>query len=56
MISSISQLLNLPGTTVQGCSEVEGFIYIHLEITASSVCCPHCGKYRIACRSIQPLY
>jgi transposase len=45
MISSISQLLNLQGATVQGCSEVEGFICIHLEITASGASCPHCGKY-----------
>jgi transposase len=45
MISTISQLLNLPGVTVQGCSEVEGFICIHLEMTSSGACCPHCGKY-----------
>ena len=45
MISSISQLLNLQGATVKGCSEVEGFICIHLEITASGAGCPHCGKY-----------
>jgi transposase len=55
MISSISQLLNLPGTNVQGCSEVEGFIYIHLEITASGVCCPHCGKYSKEVRQNRPV-
>ena len=44
MISSISQLLNLPGAAVQGYTEVVKFICIHLEITASGACCPHCGK------------
>ena len=44
MSSLISRLLNLPGAAVQGYAEVEGFICIYLEITASGACCPHCGR------------
>ncbi len=44
MNSSISQLLNLPGATVQGYTEVEGFICIYLEVTASGAYCTHCRK------------
>jgi hypothetical protein len=37
-------LLNLPGVTVVGRSQVEGCICFHLKILVREMDCPHCGK------------
>ena len=44
MKSSLDSLLNLPGVTVEGRSQVEGFICFHLELLAAETDCLHCGK------------
>ncbi len=44
MSSSLDSLLKLPGVTVKGYSQVEGYICLHLQILAKEMDCPHCQK------------
>lgn len=43
MSSPLDSLLNLSGVTVEGHSQVEGYICIHLKILAPEFVCPHCS-------------
>lgn len=42
MDSPLNFLLNLPGITVDGCSQVEGYVCLHVRILATWIDCPHC--------------
>jgi transposase len=44
MSSPLASLLNLSGVTVEGHSQVEGYICLHLKILANEIPCPHCSK------------
>jgi transposase len=44
MSSPLDSLLNLSEVTVEGHSQVEGYICIHLKILTSELVCPHCSK------------
>lgn len=51
----LDSLLNLPGVTVTGRSQVEGFICFHLQILTSEIDCPHCGKSTKELHQIRPI-
>ena len=44
MLSPLDSLLNLSGVTVEGHSQVEGYICIQLKILAAEIVCHHCSK------------
>lgn len=44
MSSPLDSLLNLSGVTVEGHSQVEGYICLHLKILANEIPCSHCSK------------
>lgn len=48
-------LLNLPGVTVVGRSQVEGCICFHLKILVREMDCPHCGKATKELHQVRPI-
>ncbi|NER93135.1 MAG: ISL3 family transposase [Symploca sp. SIO1B1] len=55
MKSPVDLLLNLPGVTVAGCSQIEGFICFHLKILTQEIDCPHCGQSTKELHQIRPI-
>jgi transposase len=55
MESPFDCLLNLPGVTVVGCSQVEGCICFHLKMLAREMDCPHCGKATKELHQVRPI-
>jgi len=55
MSSPLDSLVNLPGVTVEGHSQVEGYICIHLKILASEIACPHCRKPIQELHQVRPI-
>ena len=42
--SPLETLLNLPGTTVIGYQQLEGYVCIHLKLLTQEISCPYCQK------------
>lgn len=55
MESPFDCLLNLPGVTVVGRSQVEGCICFHLKMLAREMDCPHCGKATKELHQVRPI-
>jgi transposase len=55
MSSPLDSLVNLPGVTVEGHSQVEGYICIHLKILATEIACPHCRKPIQELHQVRPI-
>jgi transposase len=41
----LDYLLDLPGIRIETCREVEGTIFLSVDILASGIRCPHCENY-----------
>jgi transposase len=55
MKSALDSLISLPGVTVEGRSQVEGFICFHLRILAKEIDCVHCGENTQELHQIRPI-
>jgi transposase len=55
MKSAVDSLISLPGVTVEGRSQVEGFICFHLRILAKEIDCVHCGENTQELHQIRPI-
>ena len=55
MNNSINQLLNLSGVTVEGFTDVEGYLCLYLKMASPSACCPHCGQSSEEIRQNRPI-
>jgi len=44
MTSPLDSLLNLPGITVEGSVQVEGYTCLQVKLLARGINCPHCQK------------
>jgi transposase len=55
MKSPLDPVLNLPGVTVGGRSQGEGFICFHLQILAEEIDCPHCRKSTSELHQVRPI-
>lgn len=45
MSFTLDSLLNLPGITIEGLTQVEGYVCLQLQILASGIDCPHCQNF-----------
>src|SRR3569832_1048573 len=55
MISPLDSLLKLPGVTVEGHAQVEGYICLHLKIQRQEITCPHCTKLTKELHQVRPI-
>ena len=45
MSSTLDSLLNLPGVTIEGLVQVEGYVCLQVKILALGINCPHCQNH-----------
>jgi transposase len=55
MLSPLNSLLKLPGVTVEGHTQVEGYICLHLKIQRQEIICPHCTKLTKELHQVRPI-
>jgi transposase len=55
MLSPLDSLLNLPGVIVEGHSQVEGYICVHLKIRRQEIDCPHCSAVTQELHQVRPI-
>src|SRR3569832_515753 len=55
MISPLDSLLKLPGETVEGHAQVEGYICLHLKIQRQEITCHHCTKLTKELHQVRPI-
>jgi len=55
MLSPLDSLLKLPGVTVEGHTQVEGYICLHLKIQRQEITCPHCTKLTKELHQVRPI-
>jgi transposase len=55
MLSALDSLLKLPGVTVEGQTQVEGYICLHLKIQDQEITCPHCTKLTKELHQVRPI-
>lgn len=55
MLSALDSLLKLPGVTVEGHTQVEGYICLHLKIQRQEITCAHCTKLTPELHQVRPI-
>lgn len=55
MLSPLDSLLKLPGVTVEGHTQEEGYICLHLKIQRQEISCPHCTNITQELHQVRPI-